>query len=589
MEKVCVEYLLKGTLELELKGNSVEAIEEALKKETPYDVLVGGVMNEDGNIKSDQIILSLAEQQSFNGKHDLIYSGILMQDVVKVAEAASIKTHRAYNVWRQLTQSLVEVIKENRDIETAFNAIAIRDCLPQHTILATTWEIEDLRDHSPYGTSDEELYGRLLEIGSTLANVAIVSGNDAIADTYYDINNLILIKNAWAFNDSETEILKIYEEKDDAINEHGDENLIFGFVLWGGHSVSPYIEKHFKNFYEGKQELMNEVLNHPDMSRLITDLSSEMDIDSQTQITNVSSFFSEEKQSDSEVTIRDAWVFIDNVSGSKTFYVYEDEQTAIEGHGEENIVKGYTIWSGSTVAPYIKKHFKPFYENKQEFMNEVLKHPNMYLHVTDLSTETESEVQTPINNLNGTFLEGKRSDNEVSIIDSWEFMDNDTGLTSVYHYKEYAVNEHGNENLKFGFSIWGGSSVLPYIEKHFYQFYEYKHELMNEILKHPDIKNLVKDLSTVREMEPLTLINNLNSIFWDDDLDEDEVADELLRLMEEYKETIEHDSALDKAYQELSIWSKAKESPGQVLDTVNDLLKFKKNCNEHKVDNKEDL
>ncbi|MGG3987701.1 hypothetical protein [Bacillus smithii] len=75
-------------------------------------------------------------------------------------------------------------------------------------------------------------------------------------------------------------------------------------------------------------------------------------------------------------------------------------------------------------------------------------------------------------------------------------------------------------------------------------------------------------------MDTQILVRELNKIFWKRDLSDDEVANEMLSLMDENKETIQTDSALNGAYRILNIWSRSETETGYYLDTVKDLLNF---------------
>jgi len=189
----------------------------------------------------------------------------------ELAAVARLKSHRAFAVWRKLTEALVEVIRGNRDVETAFNDIPIRDCLPQYTVLATTWSIDDLREYFPYGTPDEELYENLRKLEKRLANAAVLSGNEVIEDEFDDdIDNEVIIQVVWAVKDPETGYGDIYGDEQEAIMAHGAENIIKGFSITGGHSVRPYLEEHFRDFYDNFQELVDEIRKHDGLDMLLS-------------------------------------------------------------------------------------------------------------------------------------------------------------------------------------------------------------------------------------------------------------------------------------------------------------------------------
>ncbi|MCU7666806.1 hypothetical protein [Bacillus thuringiensis] len=85
-------------------------------------------------------------------------------------------------------------------------------------------------------------------------------------------------------------------------------------------------------------------------------------------------------------------------------------------------------------------------------------------------------------------------------------------------------------------------------------------------------------------MDSQKLVMELNDMFWNLENDQEELAHEMLGLMSENQETVQFDSALQKAFRELNIWSRTEENTGVVLGVVRDLLGFKRN-NTHKERN----
>lgn len=77
-------------------------------------------------------------------------------------------------------------------------------------------------------------------------------------------------------------------------------------------------------------------------------------------------------------------------------------------------------------------------------------------------------------------------------------------------------------------------------------------------------------------MDAQKLVNKLSDIFWNKELNDDEVANELLELMDENQEIIQFDSALNDAYSELNIWSRTETGTGAYLDRIADILTLKK-------------
>lgn len=77
-------------------------------------------------------------------------------------------------------------------------------------------------------------------------------------------------------------------------------------------------------------------------------------------------------------------------------------------------------------------------------------------------------------------------------------------------------------------------------------------------------------------MDSQKLVMELNDMFWNLESDQEELAHAMLGLMSENQETVQFDSALQKAFRELNIWSRTEENTGMVLAVVCDLLRFKK-------------
>ncbi|MFT9494341.1 MULTISPECIES: hypothetical protein [Bacillota] len=66
--------------------------------------------------------------------------------------------------------------------ENIFNHIRIRDFLPETEMIATIWNIEDLREKFPEDTPDHVLISALRQISGMLQDVAVTAGHEVIAD-----------------------------------------------------------------------------------------------------------------------------------------------------------------------------------------------------------------------------------------------------------------------------------------------------------------------------------------------------------------------------------------------------------------------
>lgn len=68
------------------------------------------------------------------------------------------------------------------------------------------------------------------------------------------------------------------------------------------------------------------------------------------------------------------------------------------------------------------------------------------------------------------------------------------------------------------------------------------------------------------------LLFEVNKIFRNEKLTDDEVANELLDLMDSNRETVEAYRELNAAYRVLNIWSRTETETGTYLDQVQQLL-----------------
>jgi len=87
---------------------------------------------------------------------------------------------RVYGVLRKLLDGIQKAEKGEISFSEVFNAIPIRECVGQYTVLATTWHIDDIRDRFPEGTSEEKLFSELRRIEMCLQNAAVIAGFEVI-------------------------------------------------------------------------------------------------------------------------------------------------------------------------------------------------------------------------------------------------------------------------------------------------------------------------------------------------------------------------------------------------------------------------
>jgi hypothetical protein len=91
---------------------------------------------------------------------------------------------RIYRVLQKLMAGIHKAEAGKIPFAAVFNDIPIRDCLPQHTVLATTWHIDDLRDRFPKGTSKKKLFTELQRIERGLNDEAVRGGWDVIENEF---------------------------------------------------------------------------------------------------------------------------------------------------------------------------------------------------------------------------------------------------------------------------------------------------------------------------------------------------------------------------------------------------------------------
>ena len=91
---------------------------------------------------------------------------------------------RVYRVLQKLIEGIQKAESGKIPFAAVFNDIPIRDCLPQYTVLATTWHIDDLSDRFPEGTSKAKLFAELQRIERALNDAAVRSGWDVIENEF---------------------------------------------------------------------------------------------------------------------------------------------------------------------------------------------------------------------------------------------------------------------------------------------------------------------------------------------------------------------------------------------------------------------
>lgn len=73
-------------------------------------------------------------------------------------------------------------------------------------------------------------------------------------------------------------------------------------------------------------------------------------------------------------------------------------------------------------------------------------------------------------------------------------------------------------------------------------------------------------------MESKQLMTDIKTIFWNNELTDDEVANLLLDKLDENREIVQFDSSLNGAHRILNVWSRTETETGIFLDQVKDIL-----------------
>ncbi|MFB8378096.1 hypothetical protein [Paenibacillus taichungensis] len=97
---------------------------------------------------------------------------------------------RAYRVLQTIQNSIRAAEAGEIPFSQVFNRLDLRDCLPEHTVLATTWHIDDLDDElGCLNLSPDELFGHLQAMG--LDEAACRAGWECISYESQEIRDQI--------------------------------------------------------------------------------------------------------------------------------------------------------------------------------------------------------------------------------------------------------------------------------------------------------------------------------------------------------------------------------------------------------------
>lgn len=73
-------------------------------------------------------------------------------------------------------------------------------------------------------------------------------------------------------------------------------------------------------------------------------------------------------------------------------------------------------------------------------------------------------------------------------------------------------------------------------------------------------------------MELFNLINAISQIFWDKTKLDEDVANEVLELLDSSTELVQFSAELTEVHRELSIWSRTETATGETLDQIESIL-----------------
>lgn len=99
---------------------------------------------------------------------------------MEVVQAIDADSARVYEVFYKLKHAIHLAESGKIKFAAVFDSLPIRSFLPQYTVLATTWHVDDIRDRFSNETTDEALFETLQKLESGLNNVAVSSGQEWI-------------------------------------------------------------------------------------------------------------------------------------------------------------------------------------------------------------------------------------------------------------------------------------------------------------------------------------------------------------------------------------------------------------------------
>ncbi|MBJ6361761.1 hypothetical protein ACFOQM_10740 [Paenibacillus sp. GCM10012307] len=111
---------------------------------------------------------------------DALYHQMFGRSEMKDVLTNNNEAQHVYRVLMNLGLAVSKAEQGRIPFSSVFYSIPIRDCLPEHTILATTWHIDDIREYFPEDSSDDHLFEKLREMEKAITDASVAAGWEVI-------------------------------------------------------------------------------------------------------------------------------------------------------------------------------------------------------------------------------------------------------------------------------------------------------------------------------------------------------------------------------------------------------------------------
>ncbi|TVX85545.1 hypothetical protein [Paenibacillus agilis] len=124
----------------------------------------------------------LAHWYDAKEKLDQIYDSMfLIKEKQNQFDSLNNDREQVHQLLLQLEDYLQKADNGEMFHSDILSRIGLRKFIPKHTVLATTWHIDDIRDRFPSSTTDDALYDALSEIEAALSDAAVREGWEVIS------------------------------------------------------------------------------------------------------------------------------------------------------------------------------------------------------------------------------------------------------------------------------------------------------------------------------------------------------------------------------------------------------------------------